>query len=156
MAGPSLYIEVDITPLMNKLTPSLWKKPLRTLFTRATEVGETKAKREAQKDTGSMARDIQSKVSSTSAVVHMPRNLDYYRVMEEGRRPNGPMPPVASIQKWLNRKGLPHNPFAVAKSIARRGIKGRFFMRQGFVATQKAMPKLLRRMGEEMGLKWQD
>ena len=66
------------------------------------------------------------------------------------------MPPVDAIAGWLRRKGLPHNAWAVARSIAQRGIKGRFFMRQGFVATQKAMPGLLRRMGKEVGLKWQD
>ena len=151
-----LDIEVDVEPLTNKLTSALWKKPLNKLFVRATTVAEAKAKQAAPKDTGSMARNIQSKVGSTKANVSLPRNLDYYHVMERGRRPGGRMPPVDAIAGWLRRKGLPHNAFAVARSIARRGIKGRFFMRQGFVATQKAMPNLLRKMGEEVGLKWQD
>lgn len=142
--------------ISSTLKASLWKKPLRKLFVRATVIAENKARNEAPKDTGSMARNIQSNISSTKASVSLPRNLAYYHVMEEGRRPGGRMPPVDAIAGWLRRRGSSANAFVVARSIARRGIKGRFFMRQGFVATQKAMPKLLRKMGEDVGLKWQD
>jgi hypothetical protein len=154
-AGLSFQI-IGQEELERKLTSSLWKKPLRKLFTRATEIAENKAKNEAPKDTGSMARNIQSNVSTTKATVSLPRNLDYYHVMEYGRKPGGRMPPLDAIAGWLRRKGSNANAFVVARSIARRGIKGRFFMRQGFVATQKAMPKLLRKMGDEVGLIWQD
>ena len=144
--------------LNRKLTSKIWKKPLRKLFVRATNIAENKARNEAPKDTGSLARNITSNaaVTSTSANVTLPRNLAYYHVQEYGRRPGGRMPPLDAIAGWLRRKGSNANAFVVARGIARRGIKGRFFMRQGFVATQKAMPKLLRKMGEEVGLIWQD
>lgn len=37
-----------------------------------------------------------------------------------GRRP-GAMPPIQAIEDWIRVKGLDLNPWAVAKSIARRG-----------------------------------
>jgi hypothetical protein len=153
----TLNIDVQGTEELNrKLTSKIWKKPLRKLFTRATVIAENKARNEAPKDTGSMVRNLTANISTTKASVSLPRNLDYYHVMEKGRRPGGRMPPLDAIAGWLRRKGSTANAFVVARSIARRGIKGRFFMRQGYVATQKAMPKLLRKMGEEVGLIWQD
>jgi hypothetical protein len=131
-------IEVDVTPLTNKLKSSLWKAPLRNLLTKAAEVAEIKAKNEAPKATTSMARGIIPKISTTKAVVSNPRNLDYYHVMEKGRRPGGGMPPLAAIRRWAAVKGISQNAvYPIARAIARRGIKGRFFMRQGYVATAR-------------------
>lgn len=157
MAGSISFTILGVEELERKLTSKLWKQPLRELFKSATDVAEIKAKREAPKATGSMSRDIHAKISTTKAIVHMPRNLDYYHVMERGRRPGGRLPPLDAISRWAAVKGISQSAvFPIARSIARRGIKGRFFMRQGFVATQKAMPGLLRKMGREVGLIWQD
>jgi len=42
--------------------------------------------------------------------------LDYWRYIDEGRPPGG-MPPVGSIQEWIEAKGLDLNPWAVAFKI---------------------------------------
>ena len=137
--------------------PALFKKPLHKLLNRASLHGEAVAKAKAPKDTSSMARDIKASVQSVSAKVSMPRNLTYYSVMEEGRRPGGKMPPPRELHGWMRRHGIPLGmAFVIARSIARRGIKGRFFMRQAAQSIHKKMPGYLRDMGEEVGLKWQD
>jgi hypothetical protein len=47
----------------------------------------------------------------------------YWRWVGNGRRP-GDMPPVQSIQEWINRTGfLTLSAWAVAKTIAKRGSK---------------------------------
>lgn len=57
-----------------------------------------------------------------SPLVHAP-------VMEYGRRAGARMPPVAALERWgwlkLGKAGL---GFALAKSIQRKGIRGRKFM----------------------------
>ena len=139
------------------LKSKLFKKPLKHLLQNSSALAERVAKGAAPKDTSSMARDIRADVRSLSAKIHLPRNLEYYHVMEEGRRPGRKMPPPRELHGWMRRHGIPLGmAFVIARSIARRGIKGRFFMRQSFVATTKAMPRFLRKMGEEVGLIWQD
>ncbi len=149
---------VNLTEFKRSLKdPRLFKVPLRNLLTDASNLGERVAKDKAPKDTASMARDIQASVQKTTAKVSLPRHLKYYRVMEEGRRPGSKMPPPQELHGWLRRHGIPLGAaFVIARSIARRGIKGRFFMRQAAAAVDKKMPSLLRKMGEEVGLKWQD
>ncbi len=148
---------IGVERLKQSLTPALFKGPLKKLLNRATVVAESKARSAAPKDTSSMVRNLRSVVRSTSAKVDLPRNLDYYHVMEKGRRPGGRLPPLSAIAAWARRKGISQSlVFPIALSIAKRGIKGRFFMKQGKVAAGKAMPGLLKRMGKEVGLKWQD
>lgn len=84
-------------------------------------------------------------------------DLVYAPVMELGRKPNGPMPPVAELKVWVERKpglaratggvtrkGRQRKPksgskadkaqwamaWAIAKSIAKKGIKGRYYWRE--------------------------
>lgn len=48
---------------------------------------------------------------------------EHYIFVDKGRKPNSKMPPIRPIMKWIKRRGLDLNPFAVAKSIAKKGIK---------------------------------
>ena len=47
---------------------------------------------------------------------------DYGEYVHTGRRA-GKLPPVSAIAKWISVRGLNLNPWAVAKSIERNGIK---------------------------------
>jgi len=47
----------------------------------------------------------------------------HYIFVDKGRKAGSKMPPVKPIQKWITQKGLDLNAFAVAKSIAKKGIK---------------------------------
>lgn len=52
--------------------------------------------------------------------------LIYSEVIERGRRPGAPPPPVESIRTWVERKMGPEvSAYVVARSIGRKGIEGR-------------------------------
>lgn len=44
----------------------------------------------------------------------------YWRQQEEGRAP-GELPPIEEIERWIAIRGLPHDPWAVAISISKKG-----------------------------------
>lgn len=56
---------------------------------------------------------------------------EYEKYIESGRRAGAKQPPIDAIVKWLRRKGVTGNvnkiAFAVARKIARDGIKPRPF-----------------------------
>ena len=47
---------------------------------------------------------------------------DYWRFVGSGRGP-GKMPPVASLQAWIDRSGATVSAWALAKSIAKHGTR---------------------------------
>ena len=47
---------------------------------------------------------------------------DHWVFVDKGRR-SGSMPPIKPISKWIKQRGLDLNPWAVAMSIKRKGIK---------------------------------
>lgn len=47
---------------------------------------------------------------------------DYWRYVGNGRGPGG-MPPVDNIRAWLERAGIAASPWAIAKSIAKKGTR---------------------------------
>ena len=57
---------------------------------------------------------------------------DYSKYIESGRKPNLKQPPFKVILTWVKRKGFTGNlnsiAFAIAKSIAKNGIRPRPFL----------------------------
>lgn len=49
--------------------------------------------------------------------------------IEYGRRPGAPMPPLSAIARWVAGRVPGAGVFVIARAIARRGVRGRFFMR---------------------------
>jgi hypothetical protein len=86
--------------------------------------------------------DVTGKVGSTI-------NEPYPAVMEFGRQP-GRMPPPEALERWVHLKlGVPADKapgvaFQVARSIGRKGIKGRFFMRRAFERSKAAIDGFFR------------
>jgi hypothetical protein len=70
------------------------------------------------------------------------KDEEYPAVMEFGRRPGAKMPPPSALERWVHLVlGVPTSEargvaFTVARGIARKGIKGRRFMRRGFEASK--------------------
>ena|SRR5438105_3072394 len=63
--------------------------------------------------------------------------LVYAEVMEEGRRPGAPMPPPEALARWVELKiGTGVDPFVIARSIARKGIKGRHMLERAVEASR--------------------
>jgi hypothetical protein len=62
--------------------------------------------------------------------------LIYSEVIERGRRAGAKMPPPAALQTWVERKlGSGASAFVVARSIGRKGIKGRFMLSKAVALT---------------------
>lgn len=145
---------VNAEKVQRRLQPSTIAGPLRQLLTAASLTAEAAAIRQAPRWKGHLKRDISSSVSPLQARVFTKREQVYYRVMEFGRRPGAKMPPPNSLRAWAASKGFTGSLFVLARSIARRGIKGRFFFKAGREAAQRVMPQLLNRMAQQLGLNY--
>ena len=79
---------------------------------------------EGKSATGNLVKGTKgtTKVSGTK-VIFEGVAPDYYIFVDKGRRAGAKMPPIKHIQQWIKQKGLDLNAFAVAKSIAKKGIK---------------------------------
>lgn len=73
------------------------------------------------------------------------KDEEYPAVMEFGRRPGAKMPPPDALIPWVTRvlkvkkSEAPAVAWIVARSIGKKGIKGRRFLRDGF---QAALPRI--------------
>jgi len=92
--------------------------------------------------TGRLKGSIKSEVSGygSNIVGKVGSTLEkeeYPAVMEFGRRP-GKMPPPSALYRWVQirlkvpKKKVPGVAYVIARSIARKGIKGRRFMQKGY------------------------
>lgn len=108
-----------------------------------------------------LRRSIVSKVSSSvrgvvGSVFSSLTSEKYPEVMEFGRRPGARMPPPSALERWVRLKlGVPPNrvagvAFVIARSIARKGIKGRFFMKKGLDASRSRINGFFKRAGDNI------
>ncbi len=108
-----------------------------------------------------LRRSIVSKVSSSvrgivGSVFSNLTSEKYPEVMEFGRRPGSRMPPSSALERWVRLKlGVPPNrvagvAFVIARSIARKGIKGRFFMKKGLKASRNRINGFFKRAGDNI------
>lgn len=75
-------------------------------------------------------------------------SVKYAPVMEYGRRPGARMPPVAPLKDWVKAKmgitkqsDIDRAAWAVAFSIARKGIEPRYFFRDALKAITPALQR---------------
>ena len=83
-------------------------------------------------DRGQLRRAVTSTASAigTGAQAILGVKLPYARPVEEGRRAGATLPPTAPIAAWLGRHGGdPKRAFVVARSIGRRGIRARPYLK---------------------------
>ena len=71
--------------------------------------------KQAPHDTGNLQRSIQFRYQPIQAIIEPVANYATY--VHEGTKPHHP--PVRAIQGWALKRGI--NPFALAKSMARKG-----------------------------------
>lgn len=104
---------------------------LATAGKRSGFLVERLAKSRARVWRGLLRRSITSAttVSPFAITTTVGTNVPYARTMNYGRTPGAKMPPVSAIAEYLRSKGKdPKAAFAVARSIAQRGIKGDHFL----------------------------
>ena len=141
--------------LQGKLKPKLYEKVVAMLMENMALLGERTAKQVAPRDTGALKRSIHAAVKPTSARVFS--NLNYAAVVEFGRRPEQRGPPPHALLGWLRRHGIPASAaYVVARSIGRRGIKGRFFMKAAVDAINMKTPRLIKNASAAIAERWSD
>lgn len=68
---------------------------------------------------GNWARSLESKAIGNTINI---MGADYTYYMMHGRA-SGKQPPIQAIALWLKQRGIQANPYAVAKTIAKKGTK---------------------------------
>ena len=139
-----------IDELMKKTKPELYRKPLAAMFEELGTVAQRTAIQRAPYFTGALRRSIHLNVRPLSARIFS--NLNYALPVEVGRSRNRRPPPVGALRRWANSKGI--NVYALAKSIGRRGIKGRFFMRAARQAVEMKLPSQLKLVERRIAARW--
>jgi hypothetical protein len=94
----------------------------------------------------SIASEVQEQGSKIIGIVGSTlKDEEYPAVMEFGRRAGAKMPPPSALERWVHLvlqvpvDKAPGVAFVVARSIGKKGIKGKRFLEQGFKA---AVPRI--------------
>lgn len=74
--------------------------------------------------------------------------------IEVGRRPGRPMPPLGPIGAWALRHGIQAHPYVLARAIARRGVRGRFFLRAARQHIENRLPRYLDDFAKDVQRRW--
>lgn len=109
-------------------SPRLIEREFERANLEAAAIVETAANRFVRRDQGTYEQGWQrpeTRFGGDAAVTTILANdAAHAATLEEGRRPNAGLPPVAVIAAWLGRKGGdPEAAWPVAKAIDARGIE---------------------------------
>lgn len=108
--------------------PRLVTLPVTEMLHTAAKEGE-KAAINRVRGMPSVARTIHGDTRALNARVYSTHPSA--RFIEVGRKPGSKLPPPVVLARWAAERGIAISPFVLARAVARRGIKGRFFMRGG-------------------------
>lgn len=141
----------DLAALERKLG-TIARPALERVVERSAPIAERLARADAPRDTGGIANSLHAQARGLEMNV---RSTHPGALAVEFGRQSTQMPPVGAIRAWAARHGLEEFAFPIARAIARRGIKGRFFMKR---ARQRLgdieIPALLRRAADEIEGAW--
>lgn len=147
MAGITVQI-VGLEKLQGGVAagPATLAREVRTAMTAGSLLIEGTARSLAPKDTGRLGGSITHAITGGGANLtsKIGPSVAYGLYAEKGRGP-GRMPPVAAIEGWARRHGM--NPFALARSIARKGTKGKPYMRPAFEQNVGRVTSLFEKVG---------
>lgn len=148
---PSITLEEQgLKELRRKLQPELYAEAVEKIIKGLVTLGWATAGRKAPYFTGALKRSIHAEAKPTMGRVFS--NLNYAVPVEYGRSPNRTPPPVGPLRRWASKKGI--NVYALAKSIGRRGIKGRFFMKAALEAMRIKAPVFIRVASADIAKRW--
>ncbi len=147
-----LTVQVDgLERLKKKLGGKLVEKAMERGIADASEIAQEKAESFAPRDTGAIANSLSAETSAFEATIFS--TLPQARFAEYGRKPGGKLPPPDALAGWASRHGFSSRGtslFVLARSIAQRGKKGRFFMRRAGRATKRALPRIMERVASDI------
>lgn len=132
--------------------------PLGNTLKRLTLLGEREARIAAPRDIGNLQRNIVSALRPLEGRVFIQGMAKSYAYVQEfGRKAGGRMPPPDALRSWARRHGFGTSKgalFVLARAIARRGTKGRFFMHHAAQAVEREMPNEMRLLSHAVESVW--
>ena len=165
MTVPPVAVEITgLTELKVSLRQLRKLEPMRAeVLEPAARLGQAVAKGAAPESAGqyNVRGDIRRRVTSRQARVFAQEKGAKF--IEYGRRAGAPLPPLEGkggrwsdhFRQWADAHGIPRNRlYVIARAIARRGIKGRFFMRAGREAVRAALPGYLANCARALEAIW--
>jgi hypothetical protein len=127
-----------------QLSPQQFRHAVTMMLVEASHIAWTRAKNKAP---GHVAASItQAPVYELTARVYS--LLPEAKYTDTGRKPGGPLPPPHALEAWMAKHGFHGSSFVLARAIAQRGIRGRFFMRAARGAVRSARNRLAKRFEE--------
>jgi hypothetical protein len=115
---------------MDKIVRDLHGTPMLQAMRDSTLMVTRTARKLAPHDRGILRNSIMPEIRTRGNTLEgvVGSNLKYAAAQELGTRPF--WPPVAALQSWARRHGT--SAFLVARAIATRGIKPKYFLQKGF------------------------
>ena len=147
---PAFDIELSGFERLKRNTEDLIPGPLKNLLVTASLRARNVA-RQGVSSNSPVARTILNEVQPMSAKVFSVMSENRTRSIEVGRQAGGPLLHTDALKRWIKRVGFSGSPFALARAIQRRGVKGRFFMQAAFKSARENLPRDLTAMGQEIG-----
>lgn len=144
---------IGLERIQEKLTPDLYMPSIHDVLRDSSSFATREAQQAAGRDLGAIAQTIGATVTMTSATVtaRHPGAL----AAEYGRRAGAAPPPTTELDAWAAHRGLQAIVFVIARAIGRRGIAGRFFMRQAADRLERSeMPRLLSIAAAQIEARW--
>lgn len=128
--------------------PATLASEVRTAMQAGSLLIEGTARGLAPKDTGRLAGSITHKISGGGANLtsKIGPSVQYGLFVEKGRGAGKPPPPVSAIRGWATRHGG-MNPYVLARSIGRKGIKARPYMVPAYRQNEGGVIRLFERIG---------
>ena len=158
MTQPPISVTIQGLDKLKKVTrPELVIGPMSRAIRDLSLLAERTSKAAAPVDTGALRRSITAQIKPLSARIGDTRDLTFFEVQERGRRPGQRMPPPSALAGWARRHGFETTRgalFVLARGIARRGFRGRFFMAKGRQSVQKALPAKLKKASDQIERSW--
>ena len=140
-------VRLGVGHLVDVLSGSdLVTTPMKGMLESLAEIAQKEAVSTSRSQ--GVARAIFTEIEPTLARVRIP--LAYGATLNRGRKPGAKMPSTNELREWAAAHGWQGRLFVLARSIQRRGIKGRFFMRKARAAVRRAMPEHVERMSAEI------
>lgn len=136
--------------------PAVLERELRNAMQASLLLIEADARQGAAHDTGRLAGSITNQITGVGLNLEgrVGPSVRYGGNVEYGRRPGAKMPPVDALMGWVSRHPMPGSrrsrrsqAFALARSIARRGIRARPFLRPAYTKNRRAIRGLFERAG---------
>lgn len=150
----TVHAEIDPAQLAaaKRKLETIGRPAMARVVERLAPVAESIARGNAPSDTGAIAGSLHAEVHDLETRM---RSTHPGALAVEFGRHSAQQPPLAAIIAWASRHGLADVAFPIARAIARRGTRGRFFLKKTVQQLHdNEIPKELKRAAAEIENEW--